>query len=215
MDLTWRNSLEDSIAALRSAANEYRAALQLARAGQWTVNLDRIRLADGRVSATGKGSSLIASRPHDSAICRINDLYRSLTADLMDGYEQAALLYADGATWAAQQVIDGHTPELVEVHHDHIGQPITGSRPRLDEHLAGWSGREQYLTAKAALIRCENARDAADELAERGYLADHEASDMHEAFDVAAGLADAAYAYGLQAEAAVQYAINALLRGRR
>lgn len=216
MDMTWRNSLEDSITALRLAVEEYRAALQLAGAGQRAVDADRIRLADGRVSAMSHTRPLIPSRPHDSAVVTIGRLYGTLILDLRDGYRQAALLYAYGAAWALRQILDGETPTLVEVLHDPAGQPIVEPRPRLDDlTLTRWTERGQFLAAERALVECERALDAGDELAERSYLADHEAADMHRAWDAASGLADAAYAYGMAAERAVQFAFNVIVRGRR
>lgn len=207
----WRISLEDSIRALRSAADEYRAALRLAQTGMWAVDVDRIQFVGGRVAASGGALGRRGTHhPHDRAIVKIGEKYRTLIADLEAAYEQAALLYAYGAAWATSEVIDGRTPELVELARED-SELVPGVRPpSLEEHLDGWSGLAEFKAAHDALVTCENAQAYGEELAGRSYLADHEAGWMHDAWDTARGLADAASAYGLMAERALRFAINVI-----
>ncbi|WP_327088549.1 hypothetical protein OIE66_40580 [Nonomuraea sp. NBC_01738] len=199
--------LQASVYALGAAAREYQAALRLARTGAWGVRFDRLRPVDGEIIVPGRE----AHRPHDMALFEIADKLGALVTCMETSYEDAALLYAYGATWAAHEIIQGRAPNLVEVRlRDSI--PAPGTRPVIGEHLTRWAGRTDYARALGTLLDAELALEHGSGLASEDDLADHEVGEMHDALIRAEGLADAAYAFGVQAERSVHFAINVIAR---
>jgi hypothetical protein len=209
--MSWRISLENSVLALRFAADEYRNALRLAQSGSWAVEITRTQFVQGEVVLRG-GHSF---NPHTDAQAVIADRYGQLVLTLEPSYEWVALRYAYGATWAAAEVIDGRTPDRAQVLYEAEGKPALGSRPEIAHHLDRWSGLPEFDAARLALTTCEAHRAYADEIGQSEDLADHEATEMHRAYARARDLADAARAYGLQAEKALLFALNVLRPARQ
>ena len=74
--------------------------------------------------------------------------------------------------------------------------------PRLPK-LERWSGYAKFVQAHAWWAICEESALFAEYLDEQTELSDHEAGELHEALDVAAGTADVACAFGALAESAL------------
>lgn len=201
---TWRTNLQDSVLALRMAADEHRGALRLAQTGRWAVAIPRLQHNPGAVTIGGWSQM----HPVDTAVATLRDIFDRLTLELHDRYEDAALAYAYGATWAASQVLDGHTPDAVALAVGDDGRPAPGARPNITAHLATYPGRAAYVAAHLTLAEHESARALGDELAARPYLAGHEASEMHDAYASSRDLADAAHTFGVEAERALRHVLR-------
>ncbi|MCZ7414281.1 hypothetical protein [Streptomyces sp. WMMC897] len=210
--IPWHVTLFDSVYALGAAARELRTAHQQAKALLFGVQLERLRPVDGHVSVTVTGGDAFGStsprphRPHDKAVFDLGDAYRKLEDQLEHAYLRAALGYAHGTAWAAHQVLAGHQPPVVEMTIGPGWDYVTGLLPELA--LDRYVGAREVAAARERVLCCENAADYGADLGERGYLADHEASEMHDAWDIAAGLPEAAYDYGVAAEKALHFAVN-------
>lgn len=213
----WRTTLLDSVMALRDASREYRAALHLAQSGTWSVDLLRVRGVDGRVHA-GQRFAFSKPRPHAKALLRIHQVFTTAAGELERLYEAAALAYAYGAAWATRQVLDGASPTHVEfIGRDAEGllehpDPLIPIATKDGQGVAGWCDAARFAAAREALATCLAAGDHGEDLCAKDYVTDHEASDMHRAWDIARGTAEAAYAYGLRAEEALQFALNVARR---
>ncbi|WP_320784144.1 hypothetical protein [Streptomyces sp. CRN 30] len=202
---SWTASLQDSVFALGAAARETQRAYQAAVIAADHVDLDRLRLLDGRVLRRDAGST--GHEPHLGALSRINDLQLNHMFRLKDLYTEAARAYAHGTTWAVRQVQAGQRPEhvVLAVGDDgHYLFPATVAPLQLDRY----AGAAAVGAARARYERCLDAGDTAEEIDAQAYVPDHEAGQLHQALDIAAGLPDAAYAYGVAAEGALHYAIN-------
>ncbi|WP_335936658.1 hypothetical protein [Streptomyces sp. PTD5-9] len=215
----WTDTLFDSVYALYETAHEYRTAHRAAQVAEQTVNLDRRKLHPGRVALRGQsgrtGDSYYRTRrtaPHEKAVFDLGTLYRQATADMHHRYEDAALLYASGAAWTIATVQNGHTPAVVEFNTDGTGAPVPHRLhiPGLDTYAEGPALDAAYKTVRD----CMAAADYAEDVAGRDYVTDHEAGEMFRAGDAAAGLADAAFAYGLLAQRAVNFVLLEPRRAR-
>lgn len=195
----WFESLTDSVYALGETAREFQRAHQAARLATASVDIGRVRIHKGRalrlsVQGNGQGSYT----PHGHALSTLGRLYMDLEHRVENEYKRTALAYACGAVWAVRQILtDGGTPSFV------LPPDDLAAMPGLDRY----AGAPALAAARDTLDRCLDAGRYGEELAERDYLADHEASDMHDAWRVAGGLANAAYAYGLLGERAVHFAL--------
>lgn len=199
----WHYTLEDSVYALGAAAREAQRAWKGARLAVENIDLDRIKPIDGQVEFTGS-RSYGPHRPHDAALFAVGDVLRDAEQRLRDLYENTALAYAYGAAWAIEQVQAGKQPAHVELKRDAAGQPVFGLLPEID--LRCVTG-PKLAAARETLIACEAARSLGDDLAAQTYLADHEAGEMHAAWEQGDGLPDAAYAYGLLAESGLHFVL--------
>jgi hypothetical protein len=133
------------------------------------------------------------------------DIYRDHQFAVHRLYERAALLYASGCAWAIRTVQQGGNPNGVAFGLGTDNQLLPG---RYDiQGLERYARGRQVAAAYEHLTRCMGAGDEAADLGSQDYLADHEAGQLHDALDVAEGIADAAYAYGLLAEGAVRYVL--------
>ncbi|MER7833509.1 hypothetical protein [Streptomyces sp. NPDC095602] len=199
----WTTSLEDSVSALGAAARELQAARQHAQLAVRGVDLDRLRLHDGRVStAYGRQSH----EPHLAALSRLVSLYGQVEGETGRMYEEAALLYASGALWAVRAVLAGQTPRAVEFAQGPDGallrHPLT--LPELDPRY----GRGHRLTAAHEDLVTRNvALTVAEDLAARDDRTDHEDYELGVVLDSARGLADAAHRCGVEAECALRFVL--------
>ncbi|MFD7978818.1 hypothetical protein [Streptomyces sp. NPDC059071] len=206
--LPWFESLTDSVFALGAAARETRTAHQAAQAATAQYDLDRVRLLDAEVAVTGKRS---LSRPHDQAVMRIGDALRECENRMASLYDRAAASYAYGTAWAILRVLDGQEPPHAEVGWTNDGslaipRELCPIPPQI-EGLERWRDNARFEKARQLWWDCDSAGEFASALADEGYLDDHQAYEMHEAFAEARGMADAAYAYGVLAESALRYAL--------
>ncbi|MDX5569362.1 hypothetical protein PYK79_47305 [Streptomyces sp. ID05-04B] len=204
---SWDASLADSVFALGAAARECRTAHQAAVIATSHVDLDRLRLLDGKVARRHTGYTG-EQEPHLAALSRIGQIQLQTQQSLNRLYEEAARAYAHGANWAVQQVLSGAEPAAVqlEVTTDGGHYVLEDGMPVLT--LDRYAGATALDAARRAYERCIVAGFEAEGIADQDYISDHDAGQMHESLDVAAGLPDAAYAYGVLAEGAVRFAIN-------
>jgi hypothetical protein len=202
----WTASLEDSVYALGAAARECQAAYRAAAIAKVHVDLDRLRLLDGKVLRRNTGY-IGEQEPHAEALSRIGNVQLRTELALKRMYEETARAYAHGANWSVQQVLSGQQPAHVELDTDSEGACVFAEfMPTLE--LDRYTQAAALEAARRTYERCLVAGFEAEGIADQDYISDHDAGLMHESLDIAAGLPDAAYAYGVQAESAVRYAIN-------
>ncbi|MYS44075.1 hypothetical protein GTY23_23150 [Streptomyces sp. SID5998] len=205
---SWTVSLEDSVSALGVAARECQSAYRASVLAKNSVDLDRLRLLDGKIlrrSATGHTTE---QEPHLAAVSRVGSILLQTEFQLAALYEQTARAYAHGTTWAVQQVLAGHEPAHVELQvlADGVHYHLADSLPALP--LDRYARTPALETARRDYERCLAARFEAEGIGAQSDIADHEAGAMHEALVIASGIPDAAYAYGVQAEGALHFAIT-------
>ena len=206
-NLPWTSTLTDSVFALGAAARECQSAYQAAVIAKGHVDLDRIRLLDGKVNRRRAASYTTEQEPHLTALSRIGGIQLKAMHQLKRLYEDAARAYAHGTAWAVLQVQSGRQPAHVELQVDDEGNHLFAEwLPKLD--LARYSEANALAAAHHAYERCLDAGAEAAEIDAQAYIADHEAGQMHRALDIAAGLPDAAYTYGVLAESALHFALN-------
>jgi hypothetical protein len=212
----WYEDLTDSVTAMREAAYEYKVAQRSAKSLRDSVQFERRRVEEGRIHALpmpnardGAGWAFRphSRDPHSNAIFELHATYGRLLGATSGAFEHASLLFASGAAWAITQVQKGNTPDRVAFERD--PQDTDQLVPRSFEivGLDRYSGTPALAAAYERLADCLYSGEVGEDLAGRDYLADHEASDMHDAFAHADGTGPAAYAYGLLAESALRFAL--------
>jgi hypothetical protein len=202
----WFHSLTESVYALGAAAREYRTANQAARTASWHIDPLRLLPVDGTVSVVDRDYI----RPHDDAVWKIGDLYSELGSRTKKLYENAALAYAYGTTAVLVSVLKGERPSHIELGRGdglYVLPPIP--LPDLSEELGNWRDSQGLSALRQNVAERECAVAAVNDLLSCEDLADYESADMTHASEVAAGLADSAYAYGEQAESALHFALIA------
>ncbi|WP_171166817.1 hypothetical protein [Streptomyces sp. I05A-00742] len=190
--VAWFQSLTESVFALGAAARELRMANQAARTAAWGVEPHRLLPVEGQLNVPGAPFF----RPHDVAVCQMADIYRELEGHTKRLYENTALAYAHGAAAVTLSVLAGERPRYVELRREdgRYVIPTTGS-PDLTGHLGTWSGGPRLAELHRALLKRQDETHGAT-------------SEPHcEAGEFSVGLADAAYAYGEQAESALHFAL--------
>ncbi|MCR8947129.1 hypothetical protein NW249_34140 [Streptomyces sp. OUCMDZ-4982] len=208
-DLHWTESLFDSVYALYETAREYQLAHQAAQITASTVDFDRRRTHPGRIALTGRSGT---SEPHGRAQRILHRLYYTLETETRRQFEEAALLYASGTAWAVRAVLNGEHPAHVAFQTTDRGDLVPPSLeiPGLDTFSEGPALDAAY----DALVRCMQASEYGEDLADQDYISDHEAGQMHAAWDVARGTAAAAFTYGLLAQRALNFALLEPCRAR-
>ncbi|WP_060952420.1 hypothetical protein [Streptomyces hygroscopicus] len=207
--VTWWNTLFDSMVALRAAAGEARRAYRAAQHSAGDVVLDRLRLEEGTVMVSGAVSgTTVRRRPHERALRAIADVHHDAETRLERVYEQAAMAYAYGVTWATEQVIEGEQPVRITLPIDDFGD-VPYTLPDFGERLDHWAGVGKFTRLREDLERCLQADEIAADLASRDYVTEQEAGEMHDALQAAEGLPDAAFEYALAAEGALTFAYTA------
>ncbi|MEU1496101.1 hypothetical protein [Streptomyces sp. NPDC005732] len=209
----WYEDLTDSVTALRDAAYEYKVAQRSAKSLCDSVSFERRRVQEGRIHALPQTARTEWVRkpqtrvPHETALFDLAKAYGQLAGNINGAFEQAALLFASGACWAITQVQHGATPDRVQFERD--PQETSQLLPRAFEivGLDRYSESPKLAAAYERFAACRYAAEIGDDLADRDYLADHEASAMHDAFAHAEDTGAAAYAYGLLAERALNFAL--------
>ncbi|MFJ2701854.1 hypothetical protein ACIO3R_01480 [Streptomyces sp. NPDC087428] len=210
----WIESLFDSVYALYETAHEYQLAHRAAQVAVETVNIDRRKAHEGRITIEGRVTAYnnpLTREAHVDALFGLSRLYGDLESEVGRRYEEAACLFASGAAWAIRTVLDGGTPAHVRFQTED-GRPVSGGMniPGLDTY----SGGPALDAAYDSVLRCTHAAAAAEDLAGRDYVSDHEAGEMFRAGEVAGGLADVAYAYGLLAQRALNFVLLEPRRAR-
>ncbi|MBC2877857.1 MULTISPECIES: hypothetical protein [Streptomyces] len=190
--VAWFQSLTESVFALGAAARELRMANDAARVAAWSVDPHRLLPVDGELNVPGAPFF----RPHEAAVCELANVYRQLENRTKRMYENTALAYAHGAAAAALAVLRGERPYHAELRREE-GQyvlPATGL-PNPTGLLGGWNGGPRLVGLRRVLLQRQDEADAAR--AERHCAAD----------EFTVHLADAAYAFGEQAESALHFAL--------
>ncbi|WP_236241692.1 hypothetical protein [Streptomyces sp. CC228A] len=207
--IAWFDSLTDGVHALGAAAREFRAAHEGARLASWTVDRTRVQDVHGEVLLPDVHRLV---QPHDQAIWRIYDLCSAHERRVKELYEDTARAYAYGTAGAVLAVLDGKRPPYVELHRSGlVGRAVPGGRlPDLEQQLSRWNGSRHLSALRQAVLDREYAADVAEQYADHdGDLADHQASEVTQASEYAAGIANALYAYGEAAESALHFALIA------
>ncbi|MGW1223406.1 hypothetical protein ACWD6O_31240 [Streptomyces californicus] len=210
----WTESLFDSVYALHETAREYQLAYRATQLLADQAQFDRHKPHEGRIelqrhSAAG-ASHPVMKEPHADALFDLLRAHRDFASEMHCRYEQSSLLYASGAAWAVRSIQLGHTPPVVAFRTDDYDQPVQHQLSITG--LANYAGAEMLHHSYELLAHRLAAADHAVHLAEDGDLLDHEAGEFHDAVDTAMGIADAAFAYGLLAQKAVNFV---LLQPRR
>lgn len=215
----WFEHLTDSVRALGHAALDWQLAAQAAAVDHARADHPGLTYHEGQVTglpvagAVGWHAHPRAHRPHSVAQRRLGKHYRDAMYATRQGYEYAGRLYASGAAWAVRQVQDGAQPALVEFAMTEGDQSLLELVPG-GEHVgtdalteARYSEAATVIAAYEELDRRLYAAQFAEDIGSQDYVADHEASEMHRAWTSAEGIADAAYAYGLVLERALQFVL--------
>jgi hypothetical protein len=201
--LPWYDQLTDSVFALGEAAREYRHAYRAAVVTRNGVELDRRLPRDGEIATVNPFSA--GRRPHDTALFTLGDLYLQHQHQVARLYEEAAMLYASGAAWAVRELQEGRRPQRAVFAVDEGGGLVPGGL-RI-EGLDGFTVAGPLAAAYEALTNKLAAEEYGADIASQRHINDHEEAEMEAAWHVAEGIADAAYAYGVQAERAVHCAL--------
>ncbi|MGK5638021.1 hypothetical protein ACSNOK_06840 [Streptomyces sp. URMC 126] len=190
--VAWFQSLTESVFALGAAARELRMANDAARVAAWSVDPHRLLPVNGELNAP----EVPFFRPHDAAVCELVDVYRQLENRTKRLYENTALAYAHGAGAAALDVLRGERPHRAELRREEgrYVLPATGL-PDPTGLLGGWYGGLRLVELRRVLLQRQDEADAA------------RAEPRCGADEFAVGLADAAYAFGEQAESALHFAL--------
>ncbi|MFF3034646.1 hypothetical protein ACFVS7_27005 [Streptomyces rubiginosohelvolus] len=211
----WTESLFDSVYALYETATEYRTAVRAAGVTASTVDFDRRVTHEGQITLAGRTNAWghdSTRTPHAQALSVLHRLYSTVESETQGHYEEAALLYASGAAWAIRAVQRGEQPPRVVFQVDDHGEPGPHATeiPGLDTYADGPALDAAYN----ALLRCAQAAEYGEELGDREPVSDHEAGEMHRAWAEASGMAEAAYAYGLAAQRALNFVLVEPRRAR-
>ncbi|MFF8980210.1 hypothetical protein ACF08A_25785 [Streptomyces cellulosae] len=212
----WFEHLTDSVRALGYAALEWQHAARAAAVehGRF-ANVDN---HEGKVLGTPAPdapawqSESLARRPHMLAVFELRTHYLNAMQATARGYLHAALVFASGAAWAVRQVQEGQQPSRVVMPMDATTRRTLVPGPTYGAGFGAledgrYAGSRRLAGAFNRLTDCLHAGQVAEQLAEQDYLPDHEAAELHDLLDVAEGTADAAYAYGLLVEGALQFVL--------
>lgn len=215
----WTDSLFDSVYALYETAREYQTAHRAAQVTTQTVDVDRRQLHTGRVALRGMQGRGDADyyrtrhrTPHEHAVFDLSRRYSQAEQEIGREFKQAAMLFASGAAWAIAQVQAGNHPSAVEFNTDPDKVEVPHSL--IISGLDRYAGARELDVSYARVCACLHAALYGEDLAGRDYVSDHEAGEMHDAAAVALGLADAAFAYGLLAQRAVNFVLLEPRRAR-
>ncbi|WP_411090825.1 hypothetical protein [Streptomyces sp. 049-1] len=209
----WFEHLTDSVRSLGEAAHEWKIAHTGAELAY--THAERGELHDGKVTGRPGPDAVVGPRrdgsrsPHVSASFALRRAAMNHMHHLGGEYRHTAMLFASGAAWAVRKVHLGERhDQVVFVVDDTDRRDLTpGSTVIPDQALDRYSGASQLRAAHDRLTDCLLAGEHAEDIADQAYVADHEASQMFDLGVIAEGLADAAYAYGLLAERALQYVL--------
>lgn len=215
----WFEHLTDSVRALGHAARDWQLAAQAAAVDHARADHPGLDHHEGRVTGVppadtvGWQAKVHSPRPHSTAQRGLEKHYRDAMYATGHAYDDAARLYASGAAWAVRQVQEGQQPQYVEFEMaPGTATPLVlcpGSERVGTDALteARYVDAAKVAAAYKRLDDCLYAGQLADDIGSQDYIADHEATVMHDAWTMAEGTADAAYAYGLVLERALQFVL--------
>lgn len=208
----WFEHLTDSVRALGEAAYEWQLADQTARLLEAGVDMGRRNLHEGKIlvqGSAGRGWDSNPRRfgPHEHAVMDLQKIYMDHRHVTRRNYEHAALLFASGAARAIAEVRAGEQPPRVPFTLDADRTPLIGGYQIGD--LGNYAGRNALTAAYERVLRMDQAREDAEEIAGRDdhEVSERDAGDMFDGWAIAEGLPDAAYAYGRLAEGALRFVL--------
>jgi hypothetical protein len=204
----WYVSLAGSVQALGAAARDLRAAHDHAQHAAWTADPARLVAAPGLITVPGTGTPSTAGaepvRPHEEALRQLGDLYAVLRQHTYELYENAALGHAYGAAQALTAVLRGDRPVTVVLARDAHGRYVrpAGGLPDLAQSLTVQAGGPELDRLRGDLLAHLDAYEAlATDAFDTDAPGDEDSGDDP-------GLADAAHAYGEQAERSLAHLIR-------
>jgi hypothetical protein len=211
----WFEHLTDSVRALGEAALEWQHAHRHADLSRALADVQRRTIHDGKVTGQpgpdtrGWDAAPATRHPHSNAVFDVQRIYSDLQSSTRVQYESAALLFASGAAWAVRTVRAGETPACVVLPLAEDRRLVPGALDADIDALkeARLSTAPRIAAAHRRLTDCLHAGSVGQEISEQDYVSDHEASQMYECWEIAAGTADAAYAYGLLVEQALGFVL--------
>ncbi|WP_340382262.1 hypothetical protein U5640_36230 [Streptomyces sp. SS7] len=207
----WFEHLADSVDALGEAAREWKLAHQAAGLAHEQTDPMRRILHDGKVTgqpgpeAVGFNAKPFTRTPHCAAVFELQRIYMEAKHHTRAEYGHAALLYASGAAWAIRAVRAGEQPARVvfgvETEGDNGQRELVPDDLRLDAGLDAfdadrYSKADKLRAACARLTECLGAGEMAAAIGDQEYVSERDDADAAEAWAIAEGGPDAAYAYG-------------------
>ncbi|MCC9712046.1 hypothetical protein E4N62_46695 [Streptomyces sp. MNU76] len=212
----WFEHLTDSVGALGEAAREWRLADRAASLAEDHTRWERGVLHEGRTTHEPGPDTVPLHRrtysnhrPHVRAVRELRRAYQEHRSLTRRWYGHTAMLFASGAAWAIAQVQAGGEPRQVVFTLDHYERPAPIPHGYSVEGVEAYAGAEKLAAAYDRLRSTHLAHDVSEEIAGRPdhEVTERDAGEMFEAGDHARGLPDAAYAYGLLLEGALQYVL--------
>jgi hypothetical protein len=180
----WPVDLTNSVRTLGAAADELRTAYANARHTAHAVDPARLIPVPGLIATGGE-----FVRPHDEALWQLTGLYAAVEQRAQELYENAALAYAHGAAQALTAVLRAQHPHHVDLTRDVDGRYVLADElPDLDGSLTTAASGPQLAALRTRVLTA--AEPAADDA------------------EFTTDLADAAHAYGKQAEATLAHLIH-------
>jgi hypothetical protein len=207
----WTDSLFDSVYALYEAAHELELARAAVAALPPSVSYDRRQHHEGKVllrdNASVRRGGPLTRRPHVRAMSALHAIYDKAVDEIGRQHEQATMLYASGALWAVREVQLGAAPTVVEFNTDSDGRAVHQVLGYEVPDLSPCTIAAPLAAAHKHLLDLLYAADYGEEIGRQDYVSDHEAGEMHDAFDKARGIPAAAMALGLKAQSALNYVL--------
>ncbi|WP_255954609.1 hypothetical protein [Streptomyces odontomachi] len=200
----WFHSLTESVHALDIAAREYRTAHQAATVAAWNLEPARLLPLDGLVNVPERHYV----SPHDDAVTKLTDAYRSLETHTRKLYENTAPAYAYGTASVLQAVLLGERPSHIALsRRDGLYVRPAPCLPDLSTELRDWPDVHRLIALRQDVIERERAAAVVQDWSFYADLADCQDPDLTAATNLAAGLADTAFAYGETAESALHHTL--------
>jgi hypothetical protein len=211
----WFEHLTDSLRGLGEAAREWQIADRAAVLAEAHMQMERRTLHEGKTThqpgpdTQGWARQSRTRTPHADAFFTLHRIYMEQRFRTRREYHQAAMLFASGAAWAIKQVQAGERPHQVVFDLDGYERPEPMPHAYRIEGLDRYSNARKLKAAYERLLSMEMAAEHAEEIAGRDdhEVTERDAADMWDAADAARGMEDAAYAYGLLAERALQFVL--------
>ncbi|UFQ16879.1 MULTISPECIES: hypothetical protein [Streptomyces] len=203
----WFHDLTESVFAVGAGAREYRMAHQAAQSAAWSFESARLDSVEGAVSVVGR----YFIQPHHETLRNLKEIHDSTEVRIKALYENTSLAYAYGTAHAVADIARGQRPRHLEfARRDGFYGIPAAPLPNLEVVLARWPGGPNLIALGEILTEHIRARDLARDFSFYEDFADCHSPESAEASKFAAGLADAAYAYGEVAERALHFVVLGL-----
>jgi hypothetical protein len=208
----WFHTLTESVHALGTAAREYRTAHQAARVASWNLEPARLLPIEGLINVPERHYV----SPHDDAVTKLADAYRSLETHTSKLYENTTLAYAHGTASVLQAVLLGERPPHIALsRRDGLYVRPATFLPDLSTELGNWHDAHRLTSLRHDVIERERAAATVTDWTFYSDLTDFRNADLTAATTLAAGLADTALAYAETAESALHFALMTAARSNQ